>query len=267
MSKHLATPASSGNDDARRSTELPTLPKHREKDFRPRGYRAVGTIDLPGLPSVNVIDVADLDEAAEAFGSLRLLADVMADGASRGVAEMASSLAGFWAQRMRVLAAGAMALALVVGLGALSVGFSPAASAATAGKTWSSASAVPAIESPEPDPVPHPPVKHRTAFAKGAWFNQGGGVLFVAAPLNEFVPSCGWVPSPWSPVQVQVLRKGRWVVARTLVTRSSGYASGMVRLGGGLHTVRVVHPGSLWTLRTVGTTRRVVVTTEPMDID
>jgi hypothetical protein len=104
-------------------------------------------------------------------------------------------------------------------------------------------------------------------FARGTWLDLGRGDEFVSAPLVAYTASVGaWTPQRYSPVQVQELVAGRWVVRATLTTTARGVASGVVHLGGGVHRVRVVRPAGATVWSTRGTTRTVVVTTEPLDV-
>jgi hypothetical protein len=97
---------------------------------------------------------------------------------------------------------------------------------------------------------------------------MGRGDVFVSAPLRELVGNLGWLPSPWAVVNVQQLRRGRWVtVARLQTDTADGRANGIVHVGGGVKYLRVVHPADVWTLAATGAKRRVVVTTEPLRCD
>jgi hypothetical protein len=104
-------------------------------------------------------------------------------------------------------------------------------------------------------------------FGQGTWLDLGRGDEFVSAPLAAYTASVGaWTPQRYSPVQVQELVAGRWAVRATLTTTARGVASGVVHLGGGVHRVRVVRPAGATVWSTRGTTRTVVVTTEPLDV-
>jgi hypothetical protein len=104
-------------------------------------------------------------------------------------------------------------------------------------------------------------------FGRGTWMDLGRGDEFVSAPLAAYTASVGaWTPQRYSPVQVQELVAGRWVVRATLTTTARGVASGVVHLGGGVHRVRVVRPAGATVWSTRGTTRMLVVTTEPLDV-
>jgi hypothetical protein len=104
-------------------------------------------------------------------------------------------------------------------------------------------------------------------FGRGTWLDLGRGDEFVSAPLAAYTASVGaWTPQRYSPVQVQELVAGRWIVRATLTTTAQGVASRVVHLGGGVHRVRVVRPAGATVWSTRGTTRTVVVTTEPLDI-
>jgi hypothetical protein len=230
--------------------------KHRAEDVQPGGF-------VPShlaAPALRGSAATILEYAATEIGGMVLAADLIGHGESiagdRAAARTIGE-SGRQVQRLlRALAAGALVALVAVGL---SVGGARPAAAATV------PASVPAIEAPQPDPAP---VRDRTAFGKGTWLDLGCGNLAVSAPLREFVPSVGWLPSPWTTVQVQEysVKRGRWVLRKTLTTNSRGVAAGTLHLGGGWHTVRVVHPGSPWTLPTTGSTRRVDVSDEALDI-
>jgi hypothetical protein len=225
--------------------------KHRAEDTLPGGF-------IPShlaAPMLRGSAATSLEYAAMELGGIRLAADVLADphgglpggdlAAAREIAETATRL-----QRLlRALAAGALAaLVLTVGLAV-----APGGSSAQA------------AEGPEPDPVAVV-CQHSTVFARGLWLDMGQGKVYVAAPLRELVPGIGWVPAYSLEVDVQKLTRGHWLTVARLHTGSDGYARGLVRVGGGVDYLRVVHPRDSWTKPATGTTRRVVVTTEPIDI-
>jgi hypothetical protein len=95
---------------------------------------------------------------------------------------------------------------------------------------------------------------------------HGAGKVYVNAPLRELVPGIGWVPAYAAEVDVQKLTAGRWATVARLKTNAYGVARGLVKVGGGVDYLRVVHPRDRWTVSATGSTRRVVVTTEPLDI-
>jgi hypothetical protein len=123
----------------------------------------------------------------------------------------------------------------------------------------------PSMEAPQPDPAPIT-TRVPSRFQLGTWFDTGIGNVFVAAPLQLQDPCGAWVRNRGALVQVQEFSLGRWVVRATLRTNRAGVAAGMVHLGGGVHYLRVVHPRDARTTATTGRTRRVVITTEPLDI-
>jgi hypothetical protein len=206
-----------------------------------------------------------LEYAAIELGEIRAGADVIrrADGngptarnaratAAREIEETATRV-----QRLlRAIVGGALVALVAVGL---SVGGARPAAAATV------PASAPAIEAPQPDTGI---VQHSTKFGRGVWFDQGNGDLYVGAPLFELTARYGWLPSPWETVVVQESTR-RGIRTRAILTRTNaeGIARGLFHIGGGVHYLRVLHPADLWTLGTVGTWRRVVVTTEPLDVD
>jgi hypothetical protein len=203
-----------------------------------------------------------LEYAATELGLLRAAADtIAAEGSGAGIADRAAAVtvsAGLLrVQRLlRALAAGALVALVAVGL---SVGSARPAAAATVPVSAS------ATESPEPDTGI---VQHPTKFGRGLWFDQCNGDEFVAAPLLELTPRYGWLPSPWERVIVQEsTRRGIRTRATLTRTNAEGLARGTFHIGGGVHYLRVLHPADLWTLGTVGTWRRIVVTTEPCDVN
>lgn len=104
-------------------------------------------------------------------------------------------------------------------------------------------------------------------FGRGTWLDLGRGDEFVSAPLAAYTASVGaWTPQRYSPVQVQEIVAGRWVVRATLTTTAQGVASGVVHLGGGVRRVRVVRQAGATVWSATGTTRTVAVTTEPLDV-
>jgi hypothetical protein len=163
--------------------------------------------------------------------------------------------------RTAMRAVGLLVPALLVAVGLVfAPGGTPTASAATV------AAPVASMEAPQPDPLPLFP-RHPARFDRGLWVDLGSGDVAVSAPLRELVGSLGWLPSPWAVVNVQQLRRGRWVtVARLQTDTADGRANGIVHVGGGVKYLRVVHPADVWTLATTGAKRRVVVTTEPFDV-
>jgi hypothetical protein len=124
----------------------------------------------------------------------------------------------------------------------------------------------PSMEAPQADPVVVVCPRHSTVFARGVWLDMGRGKVYVNAPLRELVPGIGWVPAYAAEVDVQKLTAGHWATVARLKTNAYGVARGLVKVGGGVDYLRVVHPRDRWTTSATGTTRRVVVTTEPLDI-
>jgi hypothetical protein len=127
------------------------------------------------------------------------------------------------------------------------------------------ANAATRTEAPQADPVTVV-CHHSTVFARGVWLDMGQGRVYVQAPLRELVPGIGWVPAYSAEVDVQKLTAGRWVTVARLKTNAYGVARGLVKVGGGVDYLRVVHPRDSYTTSATGSTRRVVVTTEPLDI-
>jgi hypothetical protein len=150
-------------------------------------------------------------------------------------------------------------------IAALALAATAVATGVTVG-TGGSASAATAIESPQADPVVVV-CHHSTVFARGVWLDMGRGRVYVQAPLRELVPGIGWVPAYAAEVDVQKLTAGRWATVARLKTNAYGVARGLVKVGGGVDYLRVVHPRDSYTTSATGTTRRVVVTTEPLDVD
>lgn len=104
-------------------------------------------------------------------------------------------------------------------------------------------------------------------FGTGTWIPMPQGQLYVSAPLNAWTPSVGRLtPQTYSPMQVQELVAGRWVVKATFNTGATGVASGVVYLGGGVHVVRVARQRGATVTATNGTTRTFVLPCE-QDID
>jgi hypothetical protein len=147
----------------------------------------------------------------------------------------------------------------VVAVG-LSVGGARPAAAATVVATTASLRS----RAPEPDPTP---AKDATRFGRGTWLDHvrrrpaGGGPadravprLRVAAVAEPAGAGAGVVVEAWPLGGPQGDADER-----------AGHRRGVVHIGGGIKTVRVVATETPWTLRATGTTRRVVVTTEPCD--
>jgi hypothetical protein len=226
--------------------------KDKGRHVQPRGY-------VPShlaAPALRDQYGTQLEYVAQGLGEIRAGAATL-DGP---IAEMIGAEAGQLQRLIRGILSAGLVVALAVGVFAAGL-VSPAPAAAASTTT----AAVPAMESPEPDTGI---VQHSTRFNRGVWFDQGNGDLFVAAPLVELTARYGWLPSPWERVIVQE-RTRRGIRTRATLTRTNaeGIARGLFHIGGGIHYLRVLHPADLWTLGTVGTWRRIVVTTEPLDVD
>jgi hypothetical protein len=106
-----------------------------------------------------------------------------------------------------------------------------------------------------------------TAFGLGMWADLGSGQVFVSAPVRMYSPAAGrWLPQNLAPVYVQELTARGWVRVATLTTNRLGVAAGVVTTGGGVFRMRVARPVGSTVTAATGTTRTVVVTTEPLDI-
>jgi hypothetical protein len=106
-----------------------------------------------------------------------------------------------------------------------------------------------------------------TKFGLGMWADLGSGQVFVSAPVRMYSPAAGrWLPQNLAPVYVQEYTARGWVRVATLTTNRLGIAAGVVTTGGGVFRMRVVRPVGATVTAATGTTRTVVVTTEPLDI-
>jgi hypothetical protein len=106
-----------------------------------------------------------------------------------------------------------------------------------------------------------------TKFGLGMWADLGSGQVFVSAPVRMYSPAAGrWLPQNLAPVYVQEYTARGWVRVATLTTNRYGIAAGVVTTGGGVFRMRVVRPVGSTVTAATGTTRTVVVTTEPLDI-
>ena len=71
----------------------------------------------------------------------------------------------------------------------------------------------------------------------------GSGVAVGMVALTHYDPMAGrYVAAPGSPVRVERLSAGRWVLAATWTTDMRGVATGAVRLPAGPQTIRYVRP-------------------------
>ena len=81
---------------------------------------------------------------------------------------------------------------------------------------------------------------------------QGPGLAYVVAQVRHYRQvSDSWGPSRLSPVRLEYLESGRWVVAGTVTTDRHGLASGVVRVPRGDLLVRLVRPQGATVSRTV----------------
>lgn len=325
--------------------------RNRAENIQPGGYRPLYQQQMRDSQRTA------LEYAAEGLGDMRLAADILVapvnDATREVLAEQISREATRLQRLLRALASGALVTALAVGALVAGSGASPASAAVVAGKTWTSAPAIPAAEAPSPDPaasgityrvtldravvtlaVPFVtsrrvqggatggqfcgsvwlngspvgytcsmartftvrarldaaalPVGRSTLwlvdegagtavsatfearrpsrFTKGTWTDRGAGDVWVAAPIQMYSPAAGrWLPQQASPVYVQELTRRGWRTRATL-TSVNGVAAGVVHLGGGVRTVRVVRPEGKTVTATTGATRRVDVTEVPFNV-
>jgi hypothetical protein len=104
-------------------------------------------------------------------------------------------------------------------------------------------------------------------FGVGYFEDRGRGDLAVRVPVFLYSPAASrWVPQVQSPVQVQERVGGAWRVRATLTTNPPGLAVGVVHLGGGVHTIRVVRPAGRTVWATTGRVHVFNLLTEPVDI-